>query len=175
MHIDSNCVFHLFLFAISHRLGRPAEADDSEPTPTLVQGFTSKGGLKEDGQVISVAAGDSHTLYLTQNGNVYMTGMYKDADSGQFRDVRSPQESPEGSNLTPVHVSLLPQNVMQIYARGGYNAAMLSDRSIVTWGKRQTSSRRHVFFASTKPRDLLYTCTAVAHPLLLVAVFIVII
>jgi hypothetical protein len=147
------CLFSIF-FIIFHSLGRPlpkTDLEEPEQTPTIVKGFVSKNGNQEDGQIISVAAGDSHTLFLSQSGNVYMVGMFKDADSGMFHDVRSPEENPFGGNSTPVHVSRLPQNVMQIFARGGFSVAMLSDRSVVTWGKYN------------KPQEILF-CT---HALLL--------
>jgi alpha-tubulin suppressor-like RCC1 family protein len=111
-------------------------AEEEESTPKIVTGFVSNNNKNADGQMISVAAGNSHTHFLDRYGNVFMTGMYRDAKASQFHEVCSPADSPCGPTFTPVHVAGL-QNVMNTYSGPGadFNVAMLSDRSLVTWGK----------------------------------------
>ena len=101
----------------------------------------------ESHDVVMIAAGTSHTLFLTISGNVYSTGMYKDPDSGKFRDPRPGDDpvllvsgeeddgtSPHGSHPTPVHVYRLPGRVKFVASGGSCNAAILQDDSLVTWG-----------------------------------------
>ena len=91
--------------------------------------------LPEDqGEIVAIDAGDSHTLFLSLNGNVYQTGMYKDMDSGKFRDLPPGETNPKGINKVPVKVDM-PQKVRAIAAGFSWNAAILADNSIVTWGK----------------------------------------
>jgi len=118
-------------------LGRELSGDEvtAEGTPGRVTGFVTIDGKNEDGQIIKVVAGDSHCLYLSRNGNVYMHGMYKDMDSGIFSDIEEPNGSPEGCRTRPVHVFRLPKKAIDIIAGFRFNAAILEDGSLVTWGK----------------------------------------
>jgi regulator of chromosome condensation len=55
----------------------------SEATPSPVAGFTTVTGVNEDGTICQIAAGKSHSLFLSQAGNVYVCGYYKDNESGE--------------------------------------------------------------------------------------------
>jgi regulator of chromosome condensation len=105
-----------------------------ESEPGLVHGFTTIDGINEDGQIIQVVAGDSHILFLSLSGNVYQCGTYKDCDSGKFHDCDKNNKI-VGSNNSPVHVSALyGKPVREVFTRAGFNAALLMDDTIVTWG-----------------------------------------
>lgn len=103
--------------------------------PFPVKKLMTLSGENHDNQVVAVAAGDSHTLFLSASGEVFSTGMYKDADSGKFCDIASPNASPDGVNKFPVHVFQMPQKVRYIASGGGINAAILEDETMVTWGE----------------------------------------
>lgn len=151
LHQATNKIIYFVSFYFLHflsRLGRETDAI-SEATPMVVKGFvTQNGRTQEDGQIVAISAGDSHCLCLTQNGNVYQCGLYKDSDSGTFHDIPVRGADPQGMNTKPVHVWQLASNVVQIYSGGGFNAAMLSDHSIVTWGKSHCIASRHVASAA---------------------------
>lgn len=100
----------------------------------LVEPIT-KGIRKEDyNQIVAIDSGDSHSLFLSIKGNVYQCGMYKDVDSGKFRDVPiGSSESPKGNNTYPTLVDL-PGPVRDIEAGEAFNAAILEDGELYTWG-----------------------------------------
>lgn len=108
----------------------------TEDDPGIVKGFrTYPDGINEDGTIILTAAGDSHILFLSLSGNVYQCGMYKDMDSGKFSDPGDEKSSSVlGVNATPVHIHRIKKPCIGIYTRGSFNAALLDDYSIVTWG-----------------------------------------
>ena len=119
-------------------LGRITQTDLEQALPTKLP---PDGFHPEDyGEIVAVVAGNSHTLYLTLKGHVYMCGMYKDIDSGKFRDVPSATSSTKnrptcmGCNFIPVKVSNLTQPVKQIACGASFNAAILADDTMVTWG-----------------------------------------
>lgn len=64
--------------------------------------------------------------------------MYKDIDSGEYRDYKSFEDPPiasKGWNQTPNHVALFGnRRVTRVFTRYSYNAAVLEDSSLVTWG-----------------------------------------
>eukprot|EP00980_Cylindrotheca_fusiformis_P013093 scaffold3281_cov129-Cylindrotheca_fusiformis.AAC.12 len=133
-------------------LGRE-EKDESKQH--LVSPVTS--GFKEEdhNQIIAVDAGDSHSLFLSITGNVYQCGMYKDGDSGKFHDVAFPTENPEGSNKHPVLVSL-PKPAAEIFSGQSFNAAILIDGSLYTWGmghEGQLARSKHMGAKMTYDKD----------------------
>jgi regulator of chromosome condensation len=69
-------------------------------TPTVVTGFVTLSGENQDGTMVALSAGDVHTIYLSAKGDVYMTGMYKDMDSGKFAHPLKPDGSPVGFRPT---------------------------------------------------------------------------
>ena len=110
-------------------LGR--ELDDDSKLH-LVSPITSGFKSQDHNRIIAVDAGDSHSIFLSISGNVYTCGMYKDMDSGKFRDVPSgSSESPKGSNKAPVLISI-PQKARAICAGQTTNVAILEDDTVVT-------------------------------------------
>jgi alpha-tubulin suppressor-like RCC1 family protein len=111
-------------------LGREEEDENKmHLVSPIISGFKAV----DHNQIIAVGAGDSHSLFLSIRGNVYQCGMYKDVDSGKFRDVAVSSASPKGNNKHPVMVSL-PGPVVDIKAGASWNAALLEDGSLYTWG-----------------------------------------
>jgi alpha-tubulin suppressor-like RCC1 family protein len=112
-------------------LGRDTEGDLAESTATLID--SSNMDADGQGQVTEIRAGDSHSIYKTRNGDVYQSGMYKDVDSGKFRDA-PPGESCKGSNAIPTKVQNLTKPVKSLSCGASFNAAILADDTMVTWG-----------------------------------------
>lgn len=92
--------------------------------------------MKDIKDVVQISAGDNHTTVLTICGEVHVCGLYKDIDSGKFRDMTSPQDTDiKGSHVYPCKVLGLPKNIRQIDAGKSWNAALVSDGStLYTWG-----------------------------------------
>ena len=56
---------------------------------------------------VQISAGDSHTTVLDIHGKVHVCGMYKDVDSGMFRDLKSPQDTNvKGNHQYPLGKSM---------------------------------------------------------------------
>ncbi len=85
---------------------------------------------------VQISAGDSHTTVLDIHGKVHVCGMYKDVDSGMFRDLKSPQDTNvKGNHQYPCKILGLPNDIRQIDAGNSWNAALTSDHStLYTWG-----------------------------------------
>ena len=120
-------------------LGRPTDDENEtgnvqERTPTPVTGFVRQDGTQEDGEIIQIAGGDCHSLFLSKSGAVYQCGFYRSHDGTRFKDMEHLQGSVLGSNVLPVHVFQMPGKAVAIYASGSVNAAILLDGSLVTWG-----------------------------------------
>lgn len=118
-------------------LGRPTENDRQERLPMPVTGFVrTDTGAVEDGALVSIAAGDLHSLFLSESGAVYQCGAYLDKDYQFFRDMKGPQGTVLGKNFSPVHVHQIPGGeAIAIFAgSASVNAAILTDHSLVTWG-----------------------------------------
>lgn len=112
-----------------YALGR--EIDD-ESMMHLVSPITTGFKSEDHNRIVAVDAGDSHSIFLSISGNAYTCGMYKDVDSGKFRDVPSgSSESPKGSNKVPVLIKM-PQKVRAICAGQTTNVAILEDDTVVT-------------------------------------------
>jgi alpha-tubulin suppressor-like RCC1 family protein len=132
------------------------EEDDAavmEGKPTQVTDFFSPipNVFCPNNCVMRVAAGTSHMLILSLKGDVFMFGCYID-DGRRFADIRAPNQekapthtgdeeekqvndSPWGFNLKPVHVFQIAQKATAIAAGDSFNAAILEDGSLVTWGE----------------------------------------
>eukprot|EP00523_Entomoneis_sp_CCMP467_P009017 CAMPEP_0168727528 /NCGR_PEP_ID=MMETSP0724-20121128/5223_1 /TAXON_ID=265536 /ORGANISM="Amphiprora sp., Strain CCMP467" /LENGTH=554 /DNA_ID=CAMNT_0008774361 /DNA_START=6 /DNA_END=1667 /DNA_ORIENTATION=+ len=120
-------------------LGRLTPNDDDATQPNVVTGFMPKSGTAaEDGQITQVSCGDIHTLFLSEKGNVYSCGTYKEKDSKKFKIIADEGQSPIGSNSTPQHIWEMPGEVISIASGGDWAAAILKDRTIVTWGMGQS-------------------------------------
>jgi hypothetical protein len=103
--------------------------------PMLVTRFIARKGKWHDRTIVAIAAGDQHTLYLSSIGDVFMTGAYKNMDgTKEFADVAKRGGSPLGCRDSPVHVQM-PQAVTLIACGHSFNAAILENGSMVTWGE----------------------------------------
>jgi Regulator of chromosome condensation (RCC1) repeat len=130
-----------------------------EHAPGIVTGFTTVDGKKEDGTIVQAVAGDNHILFLTLAGNVYQCGMYKDMDSGKFCDENN-KGNVIGGNPKPVHVHQITSRVKAIFTLASFNAALLEDDSIVTWGFGCKGELARSANMTTKdPKDGLYDLT----------------
>jgi alpha-tubulin suppressor-like RCC1 family protein len=111
--------------------GDLAELEQSTPT-VITEGFEKD----DQGSIVNVECGDSHTMYLSVTGNVYMSGIYKDMDSGKFRDVPQGSTECKAVNMVPVKVTKLSKlgRVRKVACGASFNAAILEDDSLVTWG-----------------------------------------
>jgi hypothetical protein len=137
--------------------GRVVKAEDDdknilESQPTKVtEYFSSMPGVDcRDNCVLQVAAGASHMLVLTHEHNVFMFGSYV-YEGKYFSDIRAADsetapttgvdhekmtnDSPFGFNQHPVHVFQLPKKAKTVAAGDSFNAAILDDESLVTWGE----------------------------------------
>jgi alpha-tubulin suppressor-like RCC1 family protein len=111
-------------------LGREVSEEDMHNIKAVTEGFAPE----DKGKVIGVSCGDSHSIFLTIDGKVYSTGMYKDSDSGKFKQVPPNATECKGANPFPVPVAL-PKKARAIAAGYSWNVAVLEDDSLVTWGK----------------------------------------
>lgn len=95
-----------------------------------------------------------HILYLSYNGTVYMSGTFKDADSGKFSVASSSDdpESIEGENKAPVAIPELT-DVVSVHSGENFCVTIHGDRTIKTWGglnekeRRRQSARLTIYFA----------------------------
>ena len=85
---------------------------------------------------VQISAGDNHTTVLDIHGKVHVSGMYKDMDSGKWRDLTNPQDTNiKGCHKFPHQVLGLRGNIMAIDAGNSWNAALCDDSStLYTWG-----------------------------------------
>lgn len=92
--------------------------------------------MKRVKDVVQISAGDNHTTLLDIHGNVYGCGMYKDMDSGQFRELQSANDTDirKKTHAFPCQVLGLGK-IIAIDAGNSWNAALDSDGStLYTWG-----------------------------------------
>lgn len=92
-------------------------------------------GIKD---AIQVGAGDSHTIVLDRHGKVYTAGVYKDTDSGLFKDLAGPSDlkihvQKHKHNDFPVRVAGLGEMVL-VDAGHSWNAGLGADGDLYTWG-----------------------------------------
>lgn len=85
---------------------------------------------------VQISAGDNHTTVLDIHGNVYVSGMYKDMDSGKWRDLKHAQDTDiKGNHKYPCRVLGLESNIKNVDAGNSWNAALNEDGStLYTWG-----------------------------------------
>lgn len=122
-------------------LGRVTQNDTEERRPIAVTGFVRHDtGIHEDEQIVEVAAGENHCLFLSSSGAVYQCGGYRDIDKKYFCDMEGLNGEVLGTNVKPVHVHQMPGPVIAVFARETVNAALLSDNSLVTWGTCRLSA-----------------------------------
>ena len=111
--------------------------------PVTIRGFVdSRTGQVEDGTAIMVAAGVAYSLVLTKTGQVYYWGTLRDNQQDKYHMPSSSAKNDSdicGSGARPVHVPM-PSGVMGALriaasSAGSLCAAILEDKSLVTWGK----------------------------------------
>mmetsp|Transcript_53522 Transcript_53522/g.81193 ORF Transcript_53522/g.81193 Transcript_53522/m.81193 type:complete len:562 (-) Transcript_53522:199-1884(-) len=126
---------HVYTWGVNDdgALGREISEENMHNIRKVTEGFAPE----DQGKVIGVSCGDSHSLFLTLDGKVYSTGMYKDTDSGKFKQVPPYATECKGSNSFPVPVAI-SKKVRAIAAGFSWNAAILEDDSLVTWGMGQS-------------------------------------
>lgn len=78
----------------------------------------------------SIACGGAHTLFLTESGQVYASGLN---DSGQ---LGVSDEKPYA--LDPVEISALPMEIKQISAGYSHSCAITVDGEMYMWGKNSS-------------------------------------
>jgi len=103
----------------------PDPSENDHPTPTLV---TFPGAT---GPVVQIAAGDAHTLALTESGQVYAFGANS---SGQLGNTINMDNAEANPTPTPV---LLPNGSGKVVEIGaGYSAsyALISTGRLYAWG-----------------------------------------
>ena len=109
---------------------------------------------------MQIAAGETQSLALSTAGDVYMWGAYKDSEGRSFRNMPPPDDTrcvtgtkdmnkleedenpdwfrpPRGIQEWPLHLFQMPRPAKDISAGAGFNAALLDDDTIVTWGIAQ--------------------------------------
>ncbi|VEU41168.1 unnamed protein product [Pseudo-nitzschia multistriata] len=92
-------------------------------------------GIKD---AIQISAGDNHTVVLDCHGKVHTAGVYKDSDSGLFKELTSPNDlkihvQKHKHHEFPVQVLGLGKIVM-VDAGHSWNAALDENGDLYTWG-----------------------------------------
>ncbi|MES1910326.1 MAG: hypothetical protein MHM6MM_002938 [Cercozoa sp. M6MM] len=107
----------------SWQLGHEHEGFVSQATPRLVD------SLAGEHTICQVACGQSHTLALTRNGDMFSWGFgrYGQTGQGDRQNVRLPQK------LAPIP-DLEGAAVVSISCGDKHSAALLSDGRVYTWG-----------------------------------------
>ncbi|GAB2218566.1 hypothetical protein Droror1_Dr00001793 [Drosera rotundifolia] len=96
---------------------------DSQWTPVVCRGFGRDG-------VRSVACGGAHTLFLTESGRVYASGLN---DFGQLGI-----SDEKNYIMEPVEVCGLPKEISQISAGYTHSCAITVDGELYVWGKNSS-------------------------------------
>ncbi|KAH6781868.1 Regulator of chromosome condensation family protein [Perilla frutescens var. frutescens] len=102
------------------RLGLGNLESQWRPKPILPSAFGDQ-SLKE------IACGGAHTLFLTENGDVYATGLN---DFGQLGILETKNYTTE-----PHRVSSIPKRIVKISAGYHHSAAISEDRELYLWGR----------------------------------------
>lgn len=112
---------------------------------------------RKEAAITQVATGETHSLALSAAGDVYMWGALKDNEGRKFRglpprddtrvatgnqDMSKLEEDdkpewfhpPRGNQDWPSHCVEVPLRAKAISAGGSFNAALLKDDTLVTWG-----------------------------------------
>jgi len=137
---------------------------DTSWSPEQVKGFLpspAPPGMsfidRPDEAIIAVAAGDCHALALSDKGNVYFFGSYRDKEGRKFRDLppsddprtrvevklrtaeeieenKGPEQPPKGMQRWPIHVVRIKSKVKSIACNASSNVALTEDDTLLTWG-----------------------------------------
>ncbi|EED91362.1 predicted protein [Thalassiosira pseudonana CCMP1335] len=112
---------------------------------------------RKEANIVQIAAGETQSLALSTDGDVYMWGAFKDSEGRSFRNMPPQDDSrcptgrkdmstleederpewfqpPRGNQDWPLHVFQIERPAKDISAGGSFNAALLDDDTIVTWG-----------------------------------------
>mmetsp|Transcript_15672 Transcript_15672/g.17284 ORF Transcript_15672/g.17284 Transcript_15672/m.17284 type:complete len:567 (-) Transcript_15672:198-1898(-) len=85
--------------------------------------------------IIQIDAGDNHTIVLDIHGRAYVCGMYKDMDSGKWKDSKVSEDFEiKGNHKFPTEVEGFGGKVRMICAGSSWNAALSEDGFLYTWG-----------------------------------------
>ena len=142
--------------ALARRTDTAADPD-TEYKPERVTGFNPSNqaffripASNEDANIVQVAAGGGHVLFLSNNGTCYVAGSYL-IDNRAWREEPPPDQpdkdntktelyegaAPKGFREEPRHVYKMPQRVDHVWAGTAMSAARLADGTLVTWGSDQ--------------------------------------
>jgi len=112
---------------------------------------------RKDASIVQVATGETQSLALSHKGDVYSWGALKDNEGRKFRNM-PPQDDtrpatgnkdlanleedddpkwyrpPRGNQDWPMHLTEIPGRAKAVSAGGSFNAALLEDDTVVTWG-----------------------------------------
>ena len=124
-------------------LGRPTGPVDPEDLDKgmkgdeNIPGLVSAGGLAGQ-QVELVACGDSHTLAMTVDGNIFGWGSYKDKEGKKWFDQRrgvSEAKDIKRQQNEPMHIQSLPNGAVEHIACGAtFNVCLLRGGKALLWG-----------------------------------------
>ncbi|CAL9101685.1 unnamed protein product [Musa textilis] len=84
----------------------------------------------DDDPPVSIACGGAHTLFLTERGRVYASGL------NNFGQLGRSSATPFA--LEPAEVSGLPENIRQISAGYHHSAAVTADGELFIWGNNSS-------------------------------------
>jgi len=123
-------------------LGRATGPIDKEDPSKGMKGNENFPALVEGGvtgeQVVHVACGDSQTLALTVDGDLWGWGCYKDKEGKKWFDLERPGDDPKTilrQQDEPLQLPLVPAGQVSDVACGAsFNAALLKDGRVLTWG-----------------------------------------
>lgn len=96
---------------------------ESKWTPVICSAF-------ENDSLRAIACGGAHTLFLTESGRVYATGLNDYGQLGISDD--------KSYRMNPVEVTGLPKEVMHISAGYYHSSAITVDGELYVWGKNTT-------------------------------------
>jgi alpha-tubulin suppressor-like RCC1 family protein len=109
----------------------------------LQEGENYKIGEVPIRNVIQIAAGNTHTVFLNVDGQVYTTGQYYTQDYGKWRDGNSLQDFQRGEgeerdfvpHKLPRQLCNFDERVIRVAAGNNFSVALLEDgETLVSWG-----------------------------------------
>ncbi|KAL5714539.1 HECT-type E3 ubiquitin transferase [Ranunculus cassubicifolius] len=96
---------------------------DSQWSPTICRGL-------DDQNVKAISCGGAHTLFLTEAGRVFATGL------NDFGQVGVSLE--KGYTLEPLEVSALPKEIIHVSAGYHHSSAVTVDGELYMWGNNSS-------------------------------------
>lgn len=123
-------------------LGRPGK-DADEAFPAMVKGANNElVGIR----FVNIACGDGHTIALTESGDVYGWGCYKDKEGKQWfnpsKGADKPQKDIKKKQLEPILIDKIGPSsglspVVDITCGSSVNLARCADGSVYSWGSAE--------------------------------------